>query len=422
MIEVKNLTKRYGQILAVDDLSFTVKAGEIVGFLGPNGAGKTTTLNIMTGYLAPTEGSITINGFDIVESPLEAKTQIGYLPDHPPIYPNMTVWEYLNFVADLKKVKRAGRKEHLEEIMELVKVTDMRKRITKNLSKGYRQRVGLCQAMVGSPSAIILDEPMVALDPMQIIEMRQVIRDLGKRHTLILSSHILPEVSAVCDRVMIIHKGRIVASDSTDRLTSTVTGQYRLQLRVKDSYERARDLLSAHRFVKDIESQGSKEDGTVDIILTGEEGADIRELAFKACAENDINLLSMKSLEFSLEEIFLEVTNSSVREGLELEENAILDEAHGGEENIEVESDDEQAAVENGMTQGVITEQVEILQAEAESAEIESAIPEQNGMESAVSEESTEYEQTKTNHISLNHLYKEKRAEEKEAEGDDSNN
>jgi len=325
MIEVKNLTKRFGSIVAVDDLSFTVGQGEIIGFLGPNGAGKTTTLNMMTGYLAPTEGSVTINGYDIVESPIEAKTQIGYLPDNPPIYPNMTVWEYLNFVADLKKVKRAGRKVHLEELMELVKITDMRKRITKNLSKGYRQRVGLCQAMIGSPGAIILDEPMVALDPMQIIEMRQVIRDLGKRHTMILSSHILPEVSAVCDRVMIIHKGRIVASDTTDKLTSTMTGQHRIQLRVGGAFERVKDLLGAHSFVEEIENQGVKEEGTVDIIITGQEGTDIRELAFKACAESDIALLSMKNLESSLEEIFLEATTSSGRAGLEFEEAVSLD-------------------------------------------------------------------------------------------------
>jgi len=332
MIEVKNLTKRFGQILAVDDLSFSVGKGEIVGFLGPNGAGKTTTLNMMTGYLAPTEGSITINGHDIVESPIEAKAQIGYLPDNPPIYPNMTVWEYLNFVADLKKVKRAGRKEHLEEIMDLVKITEMRKRITKNLSKGYRQRVGLCQAMVGSPAAIILDEPMVALDPMQIIEMRQVIRDLGKRHTMILSSHILPEVSAVCDKVMIIHKGRIVASDTTDKLTSTVTGQHRIQIRVGGTFERAKDLLTSYGFVNDIENQGMKEEGTTDIIITGAEGADIREPIFKACAEREIILLSMKNLEFSLEELFLEVTTTSGREGMEIEEVVTYEETMSKEE------------------------------------------------------------------------------------------
>ena len=324
MIEVKNLTKRYGQILAVDDLSFTVNPGEIVGFLGPNGAGKTTTLNIMTGYLAPTDGSVIINGYDVIESPMEAKAQIGYLPDHPPIYPNMTVWEYLNFVADLKKVKRAGRKEHLEEIMELVKITEMRKRITKNLSKGYRQRVGLCQAMVGNPSVIILDEPMVALDPMQIIEMRQVIRDLGKRQTLILSSHILPEVSAVCDRVMIIHKGRIVASDTTDKLASAVTGKHKLQLRIRDDFERVSSLFGGQGFIKAVENQGVKEEDSFDIVLIGEEGADIRELAFKVCAENNINVLSMKTLESTLEEIFLEVTTTSARAGLALEDEALL--------------------------------------------------------------------------------------------------
>ena len=338
MIEVKNLTKRYGQIVAVDDLNFTISQGEIVGFLGPNGAGKTTTMNIITGYLAPTEGSATINGFDIIESPLEAKAQIGYLPDHPPIYPNMTVWEYLNFVADLKKVKRAGRKEHLDEVMELVKITEMKKRITKNLSKGYRQRVGLAQAMVGNPSTIILDEPMVALDPMQIIEMRRVIRDLGQRHTLILSSHILPEVSAVCDRVMIIHKGRIVASDTTDRLTSTVAGQNRLSLRVRDSFERLSELFGARDFIKTVENQGVKEEGTVDIVLIGAEGTDIREATFKACVENNLALLSMKSLDSTLEEIFLEVTASSSKEGLEIEDEVLMAASDEGADTESIEA------------------------------------------------------------------------------------
>jgi len=338
MIEVKNLTKRYGQIVAVDDLSFKVSQGEIVGFLGPNGAGKTTTMNIITGYLAPTEGTVMINGFDIIESPLEAKAQIGYLPDHPPIYPNMTVWEYLNFVADLKKVKKAGRKEHLDEIMELVKITEMKNRITKNLSKGYRQRVGLSQAMIGNPSAVILDEPMVALDPMQIIDMRQVIRDLGARHTLILSSHILPEVSAVCDRVMIINKGRIVASDTTDRLTSAVAGQNRLQIRARDSFERLSELFSGMGFIKTVENQGVKEEATVDIILIGEEGADIREATFKTCAENNVALLSMKSLDSTLEEIFLEVTASSAKEGLKIDDEVLLaasDEAEPNNTSVE---------------------------------------------------------------------------------------
>jgi len=265
-----------------------------------------------------------INGFDIIENPLEAKSHIGYLPDHPPIYPNMTVWEYLNFVADLKKVKRAGRREHLEEIMDLVKIADMRKRITKNLSKGYRQRVGLCQAMVGSPSVIILDEPMVALDPMQIIEMRQVIRDLGSRHTLILSSHILPEVSAVCDRVMIIHKGRIVASDTTDKLTSSLAGQNRLHLRVKENFERAYAVFNGQNFIKSVENHGVKEEGTADIVLIGEEGADIREATFRACSQSNIAVLSMKNLDSTLEEIFLEATASSSKEGLEIDDEALF--------------------------------------------------------------------------------------------------
>ena len=317
MIEVKGLTKRYGQHLAVDNLSFTIADGEIVGFLGPNGAGKTTTMNIITGYLSPTEGTAVVNGFDIIAQPLEAKANIGYLPDVPPLYPNMTVWEYLNFVADIKKVKKAGRNEHLEEIMEVVKITDMRNRINKNLSKGYRQRVGLCQAMVGNPDVIILDEPTSGLDPKQIIEMRSVITELGKKHTVILSSHILSEVAAVCDRIMIINKGRIVASDTPGNLSNAVTGQNRVQLRIKGGFEDVQSLFADMDFIKSIENAGTKETGTVDVILVGDESADIRENVYKACADNKLVLLSMKNLDLTLEEIFLNVTAASSMEGLE---------------------------------------------------------------------------------------------------------
>jgi ABC-2 type transport system ATP-binding protein len=233
LIEVKNLTKVYGQHVAVDHIGFTVDDGEIVGFLGPNGAGKTTTMNIMTGYIAATEGDVTINGADIVAEPERAKANIGYLPDTPPIYGDMRVDEFLKFVADVKRVRRSERGKHLADIKSAVRIEDMSNRLIKNLSRGYRQRVGLAQAMVGDPKGIRMDAPTIGLDPKQIIEMRDVIKRLGKKHTVILSSHILQEVSAVCDRVMIINKGRIVASDTPEKLSSSLSQGNRMQVRVK---------------------------------------------------------------------------------------------------------------------------------------------------------------------------------------------
>ena len=214
MIEVKNLTKRYGEKLAVDNASFTVNAGEIVGFLGRNGAGKTTAMNMITGYISSTSGTAMVDGYDILKEPAEVKKRIGYLPEQPPLYMDMTVNEYLAFAADIKKVSRKNRKEHLDRIKELVRITDVGSRIIGNLSKGYRQRVGLAEALVGNPPVLILDEPTVGLDPTQIIEIRHLIKGLGKEHTIILSSHILPEVADVCERVIIIDHGRIVAQDS----------------------------------------------------------------------------------------------------------------------------------------------------------------------------------------------------------------
>lgn len=219
MIEIQNLTKSYGQIKAVDDISFTVEKGEVLGFLGPNGAGKSTTMNIITGFIPSTEGTVKVNGFDIMESPAEVKRRIGYLPELPPLYMDMTVSEYLNFAADLKNVSKRQKKSQMTDIMDLVKLTDVRGRLIKNLSKGYKQRVGLAQALMGNPEVLILDEPTVGLDPKQIIEIRKLIKALGKQHTIILSSHILPEVSAVCERVVIINKGKIAAVDTPENLS-----------------------------------------------------------------------------------------------------------------------------------------------------------------------------------------------------------
>ena len=232
MIEVKDLTKRYGQHVAVDSVSFTVNEGEILGFLGPNGAGKSTTMNIITGYISATEGTVKINGYDILDQPEEAKKQIGYLPEFPPLYMDMTVQEYLDFVFSIKKVDPKQKKQQMDTILDVVKIGDVRKRLIKNLSKGYKQRVGLAQALVGAPSVLILDEPTVGLDPKQIIEIRTLIKELGKKHTIILSSHILPEVSAVCERVIIINKGKLVASDTPENLSRRLGDTSKMTLRV----------------------------------------------------------------------------------------------------------------------------------------------------------------------------------------------
>jgi ABC-2 type transport system ATP-binding protein len=309
LIEVKNLIKRYGQHHAVDDVSFTVDDGEILGFLGPNGAGKTTTMNIITGYIAATAGDVVINGADIQAEPEKAKRNIGYLPDTPPLYGEMKVSEYLNFVADIKKVKSSIKAAMIEEIMETVKVEEMRSRIIKNLSKGYKQRVGLAQAMIGYPEIIIMDEPTVGLDPKQIIEMRDVIKKLGKKHTVILSSHILPEVSAVCDRVMIISKGKIVASDTPERLSADITQGHKMSVRIKGDTTKILSAFEDYPAIKDVKPDGSHESGTVDFVITGDEDVDIREAIFYCCSKAGHPILQMKSLDLTLEEIFLQITS-----------------------------------------------------------------------------------------------------------------
>jgi ABC-2 type transport system ATP-binding protein len=232
MIEVSSLTKTYGKKRGIDRLSFTIGEGEIVGFLGPNGAGKSTTMNIITGYLSANSGAARIDGIDILEDPMEAKKHIGYLPEQPPLYLDMTVEEYLNFIFDLKNVKDLKRRTHLAEICELVGLTDHYKRVCRNLSKGYKQRVGLAQALVGNPEVLILDEPTVGLDPKQIIEIRNVIKNLGKDRTIILSTHILQEVSAICERVLVINNGQLVADDKPENLSSLITGDRKLIYRI----------------------------------------------------------------------------------------------------------------------------------------------------------------------------------------------
>lgn len=314
MIEVTNLTKRYGSHVAVNHLSFRVEKGQIYGFLGPNGAGKSTTMNILTGYLAPTEGTVTIGGTDIQKEPEEAKKKIGYLPEIPPLYTEMTVEEYLKFAAELKKFPRAERKEQVEQVMEMTQITDMRGRLIRNLSKGYRQRVGLAQAILGNPEVIILDEPSVGLDPKQIIEIRDLIRKLGENHTVILSSHILSEVSAVCDHIMIISHGQLVASDSPEGLQKLMSGTPELLLTVKGDYEAVKDALAGAADVDIVENLGETEEHCVKIRITAKENADIREDVFYVLAAAKLPILEMNKEQKSLEDIFLELTSSTGEE------------------------------------------------------------------------------------------------------------
>lgn len=308
MIQVIDVTKRYGQHVAVNHVNFTVDKGEILGFLGPNGAGKTTTMNIITGYISATEGTVKVEGFDILEEPEEVKKRIGYMPELPPLYMDMTVREYLDFVSHIKRIDKATKKRSMEKIMDLVKIGDVRGRLIKNLSKGYKQRVGLAQALIGSPPVLILDEPTVGLDPKQIIEIRSLIKELGKEHTIILSSHILPEVSAVCGRVIIINKGKIVASDTPENLSRRLGSAGKLSMRIAGPERQVVKLLSGLEGVKSVESQGVKESGTVDIIVEAEKDIDIRRPVFYALSRAEYPILYTRSVDLTLEEIFLQVT------------------------------------------------------------------------------------------------------------------
>lgn len=308
MIEVKNLVKKYGNHMAVNNLNFTVEKGQILGFLGPNGAGKSTTMNMITGYISATEGTVSINGHDIYEEPEAAKKCIGYLPELPPVYPDMTVKEYLNFVADIKSVKKNEKAGMLIRIMDMTKITDVSERLIKHLSKGYKQRVGLAQAIIGFPEIIILDEPTVGLDPMQIIEIRDLIKNLSKEHTIILSSHILSEVSAVCDKVMIMNKGKLIVSDTPDNLSKHMVGSNGLHLQVKGEKEKIDNALKAVDGITKIEYDSNSFDGITKLSVFYEEDKDIREPVFYAFSDAKCPIFDMRSSSKSLEEIFLEVT------------------------------------------------------------------------------------------------------------------
>lgn len=309
MVEVKHLTKCYGDIKAVDDISFTVETGEVLGFLGPNGAGKSTTMNMITGYISSTSGTVTIDGSEILDNPKETKKKIGYLPEIPPLYVDMTVRKYLEFMFDLKKVK-LPKKEHIDEVMRLVRISEQSERIIKNLSKGYRQRVGFAQALLGNPPVLILDEPTVGLDPKQIIEIRKLIKSLGKKHTVIFSSHVLSEISATCDRIIVISNGKIVADAKTEELSTAVSGEEKLSLEIEGA---SADIISAIKKIPAViraNKVKTMRDNTAKYMVEYEKGVDVRRDVFSAMARIGCPILDMQSGNETLEDMFLKLTTS----------------------------------------------------------------------------------------------------------------
>ncbi len=311
MIKIEHLVKNYGSNCAVDDISFSVGKGEIVGFLGPNGAGKSTTMNMLTGYLSSTSGSVRIADFEVLDNPKDAKKLIGYLPEQPPLYLDMTVKEYLSFCYDLKDCK-LNKEEHIKEVCEVTKISDVYKRVIKNLSKGYRQRVGIAQALIGNPEVIIFDEPTVGLDPKQIIEIRSLIRNLGKEHTVILSTHILQEVQAVCDRIIIINKGKIVADELTDNINRAVRNNRRFSAKICGP---SREVLNAIKAIPGVvyaELLPERDGDASAYVIESDVGSDIRKKLFSVLAEKNWPLIGLEALGMSLEDVFINVVDDSV--------------------------------------------------------------------------------------------------------------
>ncbi len=310
MIKIEHLVKNYGSNCAVDDINLSISEGEIVGFLGPNGAGKSTTMNIITGYLSSTAGRVSVAGIDVLADPLGAKRQIGYLPEQPPLYLDMTVDEYLNFNYDLKGCK-LSREAHIGEVCEVVRIGDVRRRVIRNLSKGYRQRVGIAGALIGNPRVIIFDEPTVGLDPKQIIEIRNLIRSLGKDHTVILSTHILQEVQAVCDRIVIISKGRIVADEKTENITRVIENNRRFNAKICGPQEQVLSTLRAMQGIVYCEALAERDGDATTYMIESTPGLDIRKKLFYTLAERGWALIGMEALGLSLEDIFITVVNKS---------------------------------------------------------------------------------------------------------------
>ena len=314
MIQVEKITKKYGSFLAVDNISFEIKDNEVVGFLGPNGAGKSTTMNMITGYIEPTEGTIIVNGKDISKEPNKVKKQIGYMPENVPLYQELTVREFVNYMADLKKVKRQDKKIKVDRILEEVGLTNVQKKLIRNLSRGYKQRVSLAGALIGDPELLILDEPTVGLDPKQITEIRELIKKLGKSHTVILSSHILSEVSQICEKVIIINKGKILAVDTPKNLEEEFKEENSIYVTVEDKENKINKVTKNIKEIKDIRLIKENKDGTKQYILVAEEGVDLRKSIFNELPKNDINILELKKTEATLEEAFLKLINNKEKE------------------------------------------------------------------------------------------------------------
>lgn len=307
MIEVKNITKKYGKFIAVDNISFTINEGEIIGLLGPNGAGKTTTMNMITGFIEPTEGEIIIDGYDILKKPQKAKKQIGYMPEGVPLYNDLTVKEFINYMADLKMVNKKERKEKVQKIIESTNLQDVQNKLIKNLSRGYKQRVSIAGALVSNPKILILDEPTVGLDPKQITEIRSLIKILGKEHTIILSSHILSEISQICQKVIIINKGKIVAIDTPTNLEDKVKNQNQLTVTVEDKENKIQEITNDIKGIQEIKLIKDNQDGTKEYIISLKENANVRKEIFEKYAKNNITIFELKKSEATLEDAFMEL-------------------------------------------------------------------------------------------------------------------
>ncbi len=310
MIKIDHLVKNYGKNCAVDDISFEIGKGEIVGFLGQNGAGKSTTMNVLTGYLSSTSGSVTVDGIDVLDDPLEAKRRIGYLPEQPPLYLDMTVEEYLTFGYNLKGCK-LNRVKHLEEICEVVRISDVYHRVIKNLSKGYRQRVGIAMALVGNPEVMIFDEPTVGLDPKQVIEIRNLIRTLGRDHTVILSTHILQEVQAVCDRIIIINKGKIVADEKTENITRSVQSNRRFNVKICGPQREVLTALRGKSGIVYAEALGERDGDAYTYAIESAPGVDVRKSLFFLLAEKGWPMVGLEAVGMSIEDIFISIVDQS---------------------------------------------------------------------------------------------------------------
>jgi len=307
VIEVKNITKKYGNVVAVDDISFCIKDGEIVGLLGPNGAGKSTTMNTITGFIEQTEGNVVINGYDTLKRPKRAKSQLGYMPEGVPLYEDLTIKEFVTYMAELKKVKRKEKKEKVQDVITKTGLAEMQNKLIKNLSRGQKQRVSLAGALVGDPKVLILDEPTVGLDPKQITEIRSLIKDLGKKHTVILSSHILSEVSQICDRVIIINKGKIVAEDTPSNLENKVSNNNVLYVTVEDNENKIESIKDKIKGIKELKLVEENEDKTKKYMITADKDEDLRKIIFTEFAKEGITIFEMKKPEATLEDAFMKI-------------------------------------------------------------------------------------------------------------------